>query len=104
MLWASEEFIAKSMRARECRGTSGPAVYMYGPDGHVRTGQRMVRNIVTKNAFTLYFFLTNLYPQERTSGQRPPDMKVWKRGHRGSDPSNSDMLCNPVAEARLMSY
>jgi hypothetical protein len=31
-------------------------------------------------------------------------MKVWKRGHRGSDPSNPDKLCNPVAEAQLVSY
>jgi hypothetical protein len=46
-LWTSEEFIAKSMRARECRGTSG-AGHTYGPDGHVRTGQRMVRSIITK--------------------------------------------------------
>jgi hypothetical protein len=30
-------------------------------------------------------------------------MKVWKRGHRGSDPLNPDKLCNPVAEARLVS-
>jgi hypothetical protein len=47
-LWASEEFIAKSMRARECRGTGGPSRHRYGPDGHVRTGQWMVRKIVTK--------------------------------------------------------
>jgi hypothetical protein len=46
-LWASEEFIAKSMRVLECRGT-GRAGHMYGPDGHVRTGQRMVRKIITK--------------------------------------------------------
>jgi hypothetical protein len=32
------------------------------------------------------FFVTNSYPQEHASGQRPPDMKVWKNGHRGSDP------------------
>jgi hypothetical protein len=46
-LWASKEFIAKSMRARECRGTSG-AGHTYGPDGHVRVSQRMVRKIITK--------------------------------------------------------
>jgi hypothetical protein len=28
---------------------------------------------------------------------------VWKKGHRGSDPSNPDKLCTPVAEARLVS-
>jgi hypothetical protein len=47
-LWASEEFIDKSMKARECRVTGGPPGHMYGPDGHVHTGQRMVRKIVTK--------------------------------------------------------
>jgi hypothetical protein len=31
-------------------------------------------------------------------------MKVWKRGHRVSDPSNPDKLCNPVVEAQLVSY
>jgi hypothetical protein len=29
---------------------------------------------------------------------------VWKRGHRGSDPSNPNKLCNSVEEARLVSY
>jgi hypothetical protein len=56
-LWASEEFITKSMRTRECRGTGGPPRHTYDPDGYIRTGQQIVRKIVTKNAFTLYFFL-----------------------------------------------
>jgi hypothetical protein len=103
-LWVSEEFIANSHRARECRGIGGPPAHTFGPDGHVCTGQRMVRKIVTKNAFTVCFFLTNSYPQEHVSGQWLPDMKVWKRGHRGSDHSNPDKLCNLVAEARLVSY
>jgi hypothetical protein len=47
-LWASEEFIAKSMKAQECTSTGGPPMHMYGPDGHVRMGQWMVRKIVTK--------------------------------------------------------
>jgi hypothetical protein len=47
-VWASEEFIAKSMRARECRGIGGSAGHTYGPDGHVRMGQRMARKIITK--------------------------------------------------------
>jgi hypothetical protein len=46
-VWVSEEFIAKFMRARECRGTSESG-HMYGPNGHVRTGQQMVRKIITK--------------------------------------------------------
>jgi hypothetical protein len=33
-----------------------------------------------------------------------PDIKVWKRGHRRSDPSNPEKFCNPVAESRLVSY
>jgi hypothetical protein len=57
MLCASEEFIAKYMRDRECRGTGGPPAHTYGPDGHICTSKQMVRNVVTKNAFTLYFFL-----------------------------------------------
>jgi hypothetical protein len=47
-LWANKEFIAKSMKARECRGTGGPPGHTYGPDGHVHIGQRMVRKIVTQ--------------------------------------------------------
>jgi hypothetical protein len=46
-LWDNQEFITKSMRARECRGTDGSG-HMYGPDGHVRTCQQMVRKIITK--------------------------------------------------------
>jgi hypothetical protein len=76
---------------------------MYGPEGHVCMGQWMVREIITKCIHTL-FFVTNSHPHECASGQRPPDMKVWKSGHRGSDPSNPDKLCTPVAEARLVSY
>jgi hypothetical protein len=38
--------------------------------------------------------------KERASGWLP-DMKVWKMGHRRSDPSN---LCTSVVEARLVSY
>jgi hypothetical protein len=47
-VWASKEFIAKSMKARECRGTGGLAGHTYGLDGHVRMGQQMVRKIITK--------------------------------------------------------
>jgi hypothetical protein len=46
-LWDSEEFIAKSMKARECRGAGGPPAHTYGPGGYVCTDQRMVRKIVT---------------------------------------------------------
>jgi hypothetical protein len=91
------------MRARECRGIGGSG-HTYGPDGHVRMGQRMVRKIITKMHSHFVFFLTNSHPQECASGQHPPDMKVLKRGHRGSDPSNPDKLCTLVAEARLVSY
>jgi hypothetical protein len=33
-LWANEEFIAKSIKARESGG-SGRSGHTYGPDGHV---------------------------------------------------------------------
>jgi hypothetical protein len=56
-LWISEEFIFKSMKVREYRGTGGPPMHIYGFDGYVRTGQQMVRKIVSKSAFTLCFFL-----------------------------------------------
>jgi hypothetical protein len=47
-LWAREEFIAKYIKARECRGTGRQPGHTYGPDGHIRMGQRTVRKIVTK--------------------------------------------------------
>jgi hypothetical protein len=46
-IWANEEFIAKSIRVRECRGKGGPG-HTYGPDGHIRMCQWMVRKIITK--------------------------------------------------------
>jgi hypothetical protein len=46
-LWASEEFIAKSMRARECRGT-GRSGHTYCLDGQVHMCQHMVWKIITK--------------------------------------------------------
>jgi hypothetical protein len=46
-LWVSEEFIAKSMRTRECRGTGGSG-HTCSPDGHVCMGQQMVRKIITE--------------------------------------------------------
>jgi hypothetical protein len=102
-LWASQEFIAKSMKARGCRGIGGPPAHTYGPHGHVRTNQWMVRKIVTY-MHSHFIFCTNSYPQECASDQWPPEMEVWKRGHRGSDPSNPDKLCNLVVEVRLVSY
>jgi hypothetical protein len=69
------------MRARECRGTGGPPGHMYGPDGHVHTGQQMIRKIVTK-MYSHFVFRTNSYSPERASGQWPPNMKVWKMGHK----------------------
>jgi hypothetical protein len=58
-LCANEEFIAKSMRDRECKGTGGPPGHTYGPDGHVCTGQRMVWKIVTKMYSHFIFFVLN---------------------------------------------
>jgi hypothetical protein len=45
--WPSEEFIAKSMKARESRGSGGSG-HMYSPDGDIRMSKRMVRKIITK--------------------------------------------------------
>jgi hypothetical protein len=76
-LWASKESITKFMRVRECRGIGGSG-HTYGPDGHICMGQRMVRKIITKMHSHFIFFVTNSYPQERASGQRPPDMKFGR--------------------------
>jgi hypothetical protein len=56
-VWANEEFIAKSIRAQECRGTGRLAGHTYGPDGHIRMSQRMVRKIITKihSHFIFYY-------------------------------------------------
>jgi hypothetical protein len=59
-LWASEEFIAKSMKGRECRGTGGPPGHTCGPDGHVCIGQRMVRKMVTL-MYSHFFILTHTH-------------------------------------------
>jgi hypothetical protein len=56
-----------------------------------------------ENTFIVTFLLLTHYPQGRESGQWPPDIKVWKKGHRGSDPSNPDKLCTPVVEGQLVS-
>jgi hypothetical protein len=46
-VWASEEFIAKSMKAPESGGNDGSG-YTYGPDGHLCMSKCMVRKIITK--------------------------------------------------------
>jgi hypothetical protein len=56
-----------------------------------------------KNAFIIYFLFSNSYPQERESSQWLHDIKVWNKGHKGSDPSNPNKLCTPVAQAQLVS-
>jgi hypothetical protein len=58
----------------------------------------MVRKIITK-IHSKYIYATNSYPQESESGERLSDVKVWKHGHRGKDPSNPDQSCTPVVEA-----
>jgi hypothetical protein len=47
MIWANEEFIAKSIKARECKGKGGSR-HTYDPNGHVRMSKWMVRKIITK--------------------------------------------------------
>jgi hypothetical protein len=97
-LLASKEFIAKSGMARQSRGSGGG--HTYDPDWCIRMSKRMVRKIVTKK-HSKYIYATNSYPQECESGERSPNVKVWKLGHRGSDPSNTDQLCTPVAQVQL---
>jgi hypothetical protein len=46
-IWVSEQFIAKSMKARESKCT-GRLGHMYGPDGQIRMSKWMVRKIITK--------------------------------------------------------
>jgi hypothetical protein len=58
-LWAaSEEFIAKSIKAQESRG-SGGSWHTYGPNGHIRMSKYMVRKIIMKiHSFILFLLLT----------------------------------------------
>jgi hypothetical protein len=51
----------------------------------------------------VFLLLTRTHRSVKGS-QRPPDIKVWKKGHKGSDPSNPDRLCTLVAEAQLVSF
>jgi hypothetical protein len=46
-LWTGEEFITKSMKARESRCTGGPG-HTYGPDGHLHMSKCMIRKSITK--------------------------------------------------------
>jgi hypothetical protein len=46
-IWASEEFIAKFMKAQESRGSCGSG-HTYGPNGHVHMSKRMVREKITR--------------------------------------------------------
>jgi hypothetical protein len=75
-IWVNEEFIARSMRVRECRGTDRSG-HTYGPDGHARTSQRMVRKIITKIHSHFVFLL-----QSRThrSVQVANGCLIWKCG------------------------
>jgi hypothetical protein len=57
-LWASEEFIKKSKRVRQCRGSDRG--HTYGLDGYIRLSKHMVRKIITK-MHAKYIYNTNLY-------------------------------------------
>jgi hypothetical protein len=46
-----------------------------------------------------FVYTSNYYPQQHESGERQSDIKVWNRGHRESDPSQTGQLCTPVALA-----
>jgi hypothetical protein len=99
-LWASEEFIAKSNWARQCRGNSEG--HTYGPNGHMHLSKCSVRKICMK-IHSEYIYATNSYPQKCETGEWPPDVKVWKRGHWGPDPSQPDQLCTLLAQAQPVS-
>jgi hypothetical protein len=53
-LWAGEEFIAKSIKARESRGSGGSG-HMYDSNGHIRMSKWMVRKIIMKCIHSFFF-------------------------------------------------
>jgi hypothetical protein len=99
-LWASKDFINESKKGRQCRDSGGG--HTYGQNGHIHLSKHMVRKRIMK-IHAKYIYATNLYSHERESRERPPDIKVWKNGHRGKDPKTPDQLCTLMAEARLVS-
>jgi hypothetical protein len=58
-LWASSEYIAKSEKNRQCRGSSEG--HTYGPDGHIRLAKCMVSKIYIKIYVLQYIYATNFY-------------------------------------------
>jgi hypothetical protein len=75
-LWSSPEFITKSKRARQCRGSTGG--HTFGPDGHICLAKCMVRKIYTK-IYLEYIYSTNSYPQERETCVQLSGVQVFVR-------------------------
>jgi hypothetical protein len=63
----------------------------------------MVRKTCTQ-IHSEFIYATNYCPQQCESGERPQDIKVRKRGHWGSDPSQPGQLCTLVAQDRQVSF
>jgi hypothetical protein len=64
--------------------------------------KHMVSKICTK-IHSEFIYATKYYPHEHESGERSPNIKVWKRGHRGSNPSQLGQLCTSEVQAQLVS-
>jgi hypothetical protein len=70
-IWANEEFIAKSMKAQESRGT-GRSGHTCGPNGHKRMCKLMVRKIITKmHSYFLFSLLTHTHRSVQVTLQTP---------------------------------
>jgi hypothetical protein len=46
-----------------------------------------------------YIYVTNAYPQERETSAPSSNIQAFKRGDRGSDPSQPSKLCTEVVAA-----
>jgi hypothetical protein len=65
--------------------------------------KHMVSKICIKIYVLQYIYATNSYPQERETGVVSHLIHVFKRGHKGDNPSQLDMLCTEVATTRVVS-
>jgi hypothetical protein len=66
----------------------------------------MSKHMVSKICMKIhseFIYATKYYPHEHESGERSPNIKVWKRGHRGSNPSQLRQLCTSEVQAQLVS-
>lgn len=78
--WASPEWIAESEKHRANKGDE-PG-HKYGADGHYGLSRCL----------------------EAKTGQEQSWMSVYVQGHRGTDPTNQDVLCTEAAKEKLVRY